>query len=307
MGNFAAPETEMGRVLVIGDDYERVGVSHHQLVTTPRVATDPARRAPCEDLDIVLIDTVQGCNLDIALLRELASSGTTLIFTDEKHHPVGMLVGLYATNDTGHIRALQHEMSQPRKKRLWQTLVQAKVRHQAYVVDNPACRQRLLVLASQVRSGDSSNVEATAARLYWSQYVAGSFRRIPQTRDGLNGLLDYGYAVVRAALTRELVINGLDPSIPLHHSAERNRFALCDDLIEPLRPFVDLEARSEWLRPVNIQPQVKNMVGVLKAPAITSGGRGPLDEAISRYITSFKRCVIDRTQTIDIPRIVDAP
>ncbi len=109
-------------------------------------------------------------------------------------------------------------------------------------------RQRLEVLARRVRSGDPGNVEAQAARSYWAALFGqagldGPFRR---RREGPepNGLLNYGYAVVRAALARAVCAAGLHPGLALHHSNRSNTLALVDDLIEPLRPMVDREVLS---------------------------------------------------------------
>ena len=69
------------------------------------------------------------------------------------------------------------------------------------------------------------------------------FRR-DQAGDGLNSLLNYGYAVVRAAVARALIAAGLLPVVGLHHANRSNPFCLADDLVEPLRPLVDARARD---------------------------------------------------------------
>ncbi len=69
------------------------------------------------------------------------------------------------------------------------------------------------------------------------------FRRDPDL-PGLNSFLNYGYAVVRAAIARAIVAAGLLPSLGLHHRNRSNAFCLADDLIEPLRPLVDDRVRE---------------------------------------------------------------
>ena len=54
-----------------------------------------------------------------------------------------------------------------------------------------------------------------------------------------NAALNYGYAILRAAIARELVQFGFIPALGIHHCSELNAFNLADDLIEPFRPFVD--------------------------------------------------------------------
>lgn len=56
-------------------------------------------------------------------------------------------------------------------------------------------------------------------------------------------LLNYGYAVVRAAVARGLVAAGLLPALGIGHASAANAFNLADDMVEPFRPFVD---RAVW-------------------------------------------------------------
>ncbi len=94
-------------------------------------------------------------------------------------------------------------------------------------------------LARSVRSGDPDNVEAQAARRYWPLLMGKEFRRDPAA-EGANGLLNYGYTVVRAILSRAICASGLHPTLGVHHSNQFNAFALADDLMEPYRPIVDM-------------------------------------------------------------------
>ncbi len=101
----------------------------------------------------------------------------------------------------------QIEMTKPTRKRLWQQIVRAKALAQARNLpeDSPQ-RHRLMSMVRQVRSGDPSYLEAQAAKIYWSSWLPelSGFRRNP-SGDGLNALLNYGYAVLRAGLARSLV------------------------------------------------------------------------------------------------------
>ena len=93
-------------------------------------------------------------------------------------------------------------------------------------------------LARKVGSGDPENIEAQAARRYWPTLMGEAFRR-DRDAQGANALLNYGYAVMRAACARAVVAAGLHPSIGVHHAHRGNPFALADDVIEPFRALVD--------------------------------------------------------------------
>src|SRR5690606_18520107 len=88
------------------------------------------------------------------------------------------------------------------KKRLWQQIVQAKILGQGATL--AACGAEaggFRLLARKVRAGDPDNVEAEAARRYWPLLFGREFRR-DQDGGGVNALLNYGYAILRASVAR---------------------------------------------------------------------------------------------------------
>ena len=91
-----------------------------------------------------------------------------------------------------------------------------------------------------VKSGDTSNVEARAARRYWQRLFDGfSFKRNQDGEDPINLRLNFGYGVLRGIIARAICATGFHPSIGLHHHNQYNSYCLADDLMEPFRPIVD--------------------------------------------------------------------
>ncbi|MBK8318345.1 MAG: CRISPR-associated endonuclease Cas1 [Betaproteobacteria bacterium] len=83
------------------------------------------------------------------------------------------------------------------------------------------------------------NLEGQAAAHYLVQLFGQGFHRAEER--WANAALDYGYAVLRGAIARGLVVaHGLHPTVGLFHDSEQNAFNLADDLIEPSCPLVDL-------------------------------------------------------------------
>jgi CRISP-associated protein Cas1 len=199
-----------------------------------------------EDIAWLILDTPQ-VSLTGSLLSALAGAGVAMIVPDDKHHPSGVLLPFHQHHAQAHIAHAQVGMSLPLKKRMWQNIVVAKISNQAALLDALG-RERgtaLRAMAGRVGSGDPDNIEAQAARAYWSALFA-KFTRADES-DRRNSLLNYGYAVVRAAIARACVASGLLPAFGLHHASKVNAFNLVDDLIEPFRPFVDkcAQARAE--------------------------------------------------------------
>jgi CRISP-associated protein Cas1 len=199
---------------------------------------DGTVKLPLEDVAWIIVDTPQA-TLTSALLSACMEAGIAVIATDARHHPCGMVLPFHRHHRQAAVAGLQLETGLPLKKRLWQAIVRAKIENQAAALDacGRAGGEALRAMARLVGSGDPDNVEARAARDYWSRLFDHFVRG--DAADRRNGLLDYGYAVIRAALARALVACGLLPCIGLQHARASNAFNLADDLLEPFRPFVD--------------------------------------------------------------------
>lgn len=271
---------------------------------------------PCEDIGVLLVDHPQVTYSHHALAK-LMESGAAVVVCGRDHLPVGMLMPL--SSHTEVLWRLQDQLAlgKPLKKQLWRQLVVAKIRAQAANLEagTPA-RAKLLALARGVRSGDPSNVEAQAAKVYWSAWLgaaapAGGFRRDPDG-DGLNALLNYGYAILRAAVARALVAAGLLPALGLHHANRSNAFCLADDLIEPLRPMADACVRALHREDgcELDQPTKAALLGVLTREVRVEDQTGPLMVAIHRMAASLVQCYRGETRRLIIPVAVpdaDAP
>lgn len=198
---------------------------------------------PLSSIAIVLIGL--RCNCSAALLHQLAEYGVSVLLCDWRGVPIA---GLYswanpATRATSRQRA-QADMSLPRKKSVWQSIVKSKIRGQAAALDYLQLDggDSLRELAKTVRSGDPTNVEGRAARLYWHCLFSAteSFRRLPGSGEGRNALLDYGYMILRGFSIKAIISAGLHPAFGVNHHNGANYFCLADDLIEVFRPCVDV-------------------------------------------------------------------
>lgn len=202
---------------------------------------DAPTTVPVAELAVVLVG--MKVNLSAAVLHRLAEADVAMLFCDWRGIPEG---GCYSWSDHGRVAArhrAQAEVTLPRKKNAWARLVRAKIEGQASVLANMKIRGsgELFALADQVRSGDPGNVEAQAARLYWSRALGKGVGRQPAAGQliGANACLDYGYSVLRGHLMRAVLAAGLAPALGVFHRGRGNAFALADDLIEPFRPAID--------------------------------------------------------------------
>lgn len=196
-------------------------------------------RVPLEDMSVLVIDQPQ-VNLTAQLLSACADQQIAVVTVGANHHPNGVLLPYHPHSRTLKVMRAQLGMSLPRRKRLWQGIIQRKIRNQADVLERrghaSACG-RLRALAQRVRSGDAGHAESQAAQVYFRALFPHGFTRT-QTRLH-NAALNYGYSIARSALARSLVIYGFLTAFGLHHDSEQNAFNLADDLLEPFRPILD--------------------------------------------------------------------
>jgi CRISPR-associated protein Cas1 len=145
-------------------------------------------------------------------------------------------------------------------------------------------------MAKRVTSGDKENLEAQAARRYWPLLMGPEFRR-DRDAGGVNGLLNYGYAVMRATCARAVVAAGLHPTIGIQHANRGNAFALADDLVEPFRPLVDALAAGMKRDGVDtLDPPLKRRFARLIAFDVMIGAEAsPVAMAAARLAQSLAR------------------
>ena len=200
-------------------------------------------RTPLDQVAAVIVHG-HGTTCSTSLLVELANRGVAVVLCDQRHAPRGVLMPIEGHHTQGARMKSQWEASRPFMKQAWKHIVVSKIRMQEQVLEyvgQPSARLRQL--SGKVTSGDTSNVEAQAARYYWPLLMGPEFRRDVQG-GGSNSLLNYGYTILRSAASRAIVAAGLHPTIGIHHSNRGNAFALSDDIMEPFRPLVDCCVRN---------------------------------------------------------------
>ena len=282
----------------------RLSVAHSQLVVErPEL---PRATIPIEDLGVVIVDDVRATYTQAVFLA-LLEAGSTVMVTGRDHLPAGLMLPL----DAHHVQTQRHraqiEASKPVRKRAWQAIVRSKIEQQAKVLSYfTGSHGGLAQLARRVRSGDPENIEAQAAQRYWPRLFGKTFRRNRQA-EGVNALLNYGYAVVRAAVARAVVAAGLIPSIGVHHRHRSNPFCLADDLLEPYRPYVDWRVRQisgdtgETAPDLAEQATRAELLSLLNETILIAGRREPLLLALHSSAASLCRTLTGGDRKLSLP------
>ena len=173
--------------------------------------------------------------------------------------------------------------------------------------NSPEIKVSLATITASKRAAflsDSPNAsESRAARHYWKHLLprlsewqqTEEKNRVPGTREGVNGMLDYGYAIVRTAVLRSLAAHGFIAAIGIAHAAKAGSFALADDVMEPLRPWIDRELRI-FLQggPRPMQEWMRQAVSVLQLEVSMNRNKMRLLNAIDIYVQSFADAAMSR-------------
>lgn len=263
-------------------------------------------QVPLEDLGVLILDN-PAIRLTQATLSACGANSVVVIAADSKHLPTSLTLPSDANSLHGKYVAMQAAMTQPTRKRLWQLIVRGKIQAQARCLARWGREHEALDrLACRVRSGDPTNVEAQAARIYWPTFFGPAFRR--SDRDNvLNGLLNYGYAVVRAGVARAICAAGLHPGLGLHHHNQYDAFCLADDLVEPLRPAVDslvMAIRTGTDGDPRVDRSTKQqLLGILTTPVEVGAERLPLLSALHVYAASARQEMCGERGALAMPTV----
>ena len=232
------------------------------------------------------------------LLSELAKAKVTFVVSDEKCDPIGQYLPLYGAHNTSKRIAEQIEWGEPVKKRVWQRIVRDKITHQADVLHARAREEQgglLRRIVPEVRSGDTTNREGHAVRVYFNALFGSDFSRDDDTP--LNAALNYGYAIILSSINREIAARGYLTQIGICHRNEFNQFNLGCDFMEPFRPLVDRVVLDNFTGDFTKGTKLL-LVDILNQGIAYRGGTYRVGSVISLYVADcFK--ALGRKLSID--------
>ncbi len=263
---------------------------------------------PIEDIGVVVLDNKQ-ITVTSGLLEALLENNCAIVTCDSKSMPVGLMLPLYGNTTQNERFRHQLSASLPLMKQLWQQTVKVKIENQATVLKKCTGEEVrcMKVWASEVKSGDSENMEARAAAFYWRNLF--SIEGFTRDRDGIppNNLLNYGYAILRAVVARALVASGLLPTLGIHHHNRYNAYCLADDIMEPYRPYVDDLVYGIVASGIEYEELTKEIKAKLLAiptlEVVMSGKRSPLMIAVGQTTASLYKCFSGELRKIVYPEM----
>ena len=260
---------------------------------------------PIEDVGFLLLDH-QEIYISLPTLNLLVENNTSVIVCTKNHLPNGMFLNLNGHHIQQEIFRNQIDASLPLKKILWQQTIVEKIKNQGQLLERTTGKKNHFdYLASKVMSGDTTNMEGVAAQQYWKDFFEIDFKR-ERFGDYPNNFLNYGYAILRAAVARALVGSGLLCTIGIHHKSKYNAFALADDIMEPFRPLVDekvIEIMQNY-EEQELNTKIKSeLLNILTTTVYFKDEKSPLMVALQKTAASLQQCFTGQKKKIKYPKL----
>lgn len=264
---------------------------------------------PIEDVGLVVADHPQ-VTFTHSVITSLQENNAVILWCGGNHMPVSMSLPIFANDTYTEKVRYQIEASEPLKKQLWKQTVSSKIQNQANHLKIMGKKSLLLdKMVPRITSGDPENYEGQAAAIYW-QFLLSEFD-VTRGRfeGGPNALFNYGYAILRAIIARNLVGSGCLPVLGIHHTNKYNPFCLADDIMEPYRPIVDHYV-MEYIKKApdhDGQLTMDDKAYLLQIPVIDvtiQGKQSPLMVGAQRTTASLVKCYQGTARKILYPELL---
>ncbi len=204
-------------------------------------SSNQVSRIHLSEISLIIVET-PSVSLTAYLLCELAANKIGIIFCDEKRYPNGQYIPFYGSHATSEKIRKQYNWSLNSKMDIWKEVVSRKIIGQMEVLNkynHIKSGEKLRRYSYDVEIGDTTNREGHAAKVYFNSLFGKDFSR-DDKENSINAQLNYGYSILLSTVCREIVKNGYITQIGIHHDNIFNSYNLACDLMEPLRPFIDL-------------------------------------------------------------------
>jgi len=264
----------------------------------------PNAKIALDDI-LSLVISNPGCTISTVLIDDLSRRNIPITICGANYLPTAFIIPTEGYGRQFHVMRSQTTLSEPKRKRAWQAIVRSKIENQADLLDFIGKNsKRLRYLIANVKSGDTDNCEAQAARIYWQGLFGEDFRR-DRTATDLNTPLNYIYTIIRGCIARGISSAGLHPTFSIHHKNPLNAFNLADDLVEPYRPIADCYIWKKHSHTFDkLTPEVKASLASIVNLQIPIGDEvSPLSLAAAKTCRSYARYCLNESPNIMLPKL----
>lgn len=226
-------------VLTLSEAGVRLSVDRGLLVCQWK-DTHTTKTLPLDDIRLIVVQTPHASFTQPALCA-LVERNVIILHLNAKNKVVGYSAPLHQTLSPQALRGQVQSWNTPfQQETVWNAIKHQKLWNQSHVLDLFGLENKL---QPKIEAGYTD--EAALARQYWQQWFWATGGKT-KTRERLgamrfeNKALNYAYAIIGGLTHQALLSYGLLPQLGVHHALKRVGTPLVWDVMEPLRPFVDL-------------------------------------------------------------------
>ncbi len=197
------------------------------------------REMPIEDIRGLVVASKRTI-LTSNIISTLLENDSFILHCDSNYIPVGLTEPIERVIRKDALLKQANGSNSKLHKQIAKEIIKQKVDNQAKALEVMGEDNKYIV--NQIENKKVN--ESSAARYYWQKFfVACGFLDITRNESGdseVNKMLNYGYAILRSLCHRSIVVHGLSPVFGVQHKMRYHAHAFVYDVMEPLRPFVDL-------------------------------------------------------------------
>lgn len=250
------------------------------------VRGEDTKRILLDEIAILIIEnnaiSITGC-----LLSALMEKKIKFILCDEKRNPQGEMLAYHGChNDVLKIKR-QLAWTKESEEQVWTSIVKEKISNQARVLKQIGKMEeadKLENYTKELVKGDITNREGHAAKVYFNALFGKTFTRSDESLP-VNAALNYGYAILLSAFSREVSANGYLNQLGIFHDNQFNHYNLSCDLMEPFRPLVDKEVKKQGFEKFD-KEEKHILVDILNKPLSINQTKQTVLNAIKIYVRS---------------------
>lgn len=250
---------------------------------------------PLSDISMLVLEG--NMSITTSILSALTKYNIVTVVCDAKYLPTGLILNYAGYHRSAKRASQQAAWSECQKQIMWKEIVGQKIVNQIIFAQSKGVPQKridmMVDLYEELQNGDSSNREGHVAKVYFNSLYGNEFTR--EDDCFINGAMNYGYAIVRAAMARLVVGQGLLTMLGVFHRNEYNSYNLVDDLMEPFRPLMDYwidEQIAEKQEFLTYETRLE-LINFLNQPMYYKTTKSTVDQVMLKFVTSFVKSMTE--------------
>jgi len=273
----------MGFRTIIIDSHSKLEYSLEYLVFR---TVDSIKRILLDEINLLIINST--CvSLTSSLVSELSKRKIKIIFCDEKQNPICETVNLYGSHNSSKRIFEQVNWDSNILDNIRAAIIKEKINNQAktlYKYRKIDKYKELVLYRNEVCTGDITNREGHAAKVYFNNMYYDGFRRDDDS--DINKYLNYGYTILLSCFNRCVSSHGYLTQLGIHHRNEFNQFNFSCDLIETFRFIID-----EMVEKITQNKWKEQIIAFLSKTFKIDGKEQTLINAIEIYFLSVIKAI----------------